>query len=193
MFTPKILLSYKEKLFGNEKQNLDYSAKHKLSRILSTSMSLAVSSPKWLNNCARVLNSIICIVVFFIFDLLDAVFCVIYRFLDEHIEGEASPCCCSNWKKQNKEKMVMNVKDDENDGISDSLYLRKSIFREMGFLQFGRKMESSNRKCCARSMTRWSDCGCDSCLSWAKSDDDYKLHFVVKKPLMSRFDSIYLV
>ncbi|XP_061372522.1 probable lysophospholipase BODYGUARD 4 isoform X2 [Gastrolobium bilobum] len=149
-------------------------------------MSPAVSSPKWLSNCARVLYSIICFVVFLIFDLLDAVFCVIYRYLDERIEGEASPCCCSNSKRQNKKKIY--VTNDEDDGLSDSLYERKSIFRELGFLLLGRKRENSNRKCSkgfGRSVNRWSDCGCESCLSWV-NDGDYKLHFVMRERLIGR-------
>ena len=93
------------------------------------------------------------------FDFLDAVFCVIYRFLDERVEGEASPCCCSNREML---KRRMNVTDD--DGLSDSLYERKNTFREMGFLQFGRKCEDSNSKHGgggARSVNRWS--------AWASS------------------------
>ncbi|CAL0323375.1 unnamed protein product [Lupinus luteus] len=139
-------------------------------------MSLALSSPKWLNNSVQVLISITCFLVFLIFDLLDAVFCVIFRYLDEHIEGEASPCCCGGKKEK-------NLRDDEDDGVSDSLYKRKSIFREMGFLQFERKRQSLNRKCSERPMNLWSDCGCDSCLSWV-NEGDYKLHFVVKEPLI---------
>ncbi|KAL2320535.1 hypothetical protein Fmac_029504 [Flemingia macrophylla] len=144
-------------------------------------MSLADSSPKWLSKCARAFNLILCYLVFLIFDLLDAVFCVIYRYLDERIEGEASPCCCSKWERQ---KRRMNVADD---GLSDSLYERNNTFREMGFVRFERKKEDSNRKhggVGGRSLNRWSDCGCESCLSWAHHGSHYKLHFVVKEPLL---------
>lgn len=150
-------------------------------------MSLAVSSScspkKWINNCIRVFNSIICYNVFLIFDLLDAVLCVIYRYLDERIDGVASSCCCSKWEIQ--KKMVMN---DEDDGVSESLYERKNMFREIGLLQFGRKREEedSNGKCGGRIVKSWSDCGCESCLSWVNGGgDDYKLHFVVKEPLIA--------
>jgi len=146
-------------------------------------MSLAASSPKWLTNCVQPLISILCCVLFLIFDLLDAVFCVIYGYLDKLIEGEASPCCCSNWERQ---KRRMNVRDDD---ISDSLYERRNIFREMGFLRYQRKREDSNRnfdKGSSRSVNRWSDCGCDSCLSWVNGGSDYKLHFVAKEPLLGR-------
>lgn len=151
---------------------------------LSMVMSLALSSPKWLTNCARALNSILCYVIFLIFDFLDAVFCLIYGFLDERIEGEASPCCCSKWERQ---KRRMNVTDD--DGVSDSLYERKNVFREMGFFQFGRKREDYNRKYVRKGgrlvkPNSWSDCGCESCLSWLNDGSDYKLHFVVKEPLL---------
>lgn len=88
------------------------------------------------------------------------------------------------------------MKDDD-DGLSDSLYERKSIFREMGFLQFERKRQDSNRKCGkvggGRSTNRWSDCGCDSCLSWVNNQGDYKLHFVVKESLTGIFTTSFLV
>jgi hypothetical protein len=75
--------------------------------------------------------------------------------------------------------------NDEDDCLSDSLYERKSLFREMGLLQFGRKREDSNGKCGgSRKVNCWSDCGCESCLSWVNGSDDYKLHFVVKEPLL---------
>jgi len=145
-------------------------------------MSLSVSSPKWLTNCAEALISILCCVVFLLFDLLDSVFCVIYGYLDKLIEGEASPCCCSNWERQKRRTNVA-------DGLSDSLYERKNIFRQMGFLQYERKREDSSRKFDkggGMSVNRWSDCGCESCLSWVNDGSDYKLHFVVKEPLLGR-------
>ncbi|XP_027351510.1 probable lysophospholipase BODYGUARD 5 isoform X2 [Abrus precatorius] len=86
----------------------------------------------------------------------------------------------------------MNVTDDD-DGVSDSLYERKNIFREMGFLQFGRKREDSNRKYGRdgeKSVKSWSDCGCESCLSWVNDESDYKLHFVVKEPLMASDENL---
>ncbi|XP_022633480.1 probable lysophospholipase BODYGUARD 5 isoform X2 [Vigna radiata var. radiata] len=144
-------------------------------------MSLPLSSQKWLTNCVQPLISILCCLVFLMFDLLDSVFCVIYGYLDKLIEGEALPCCCSNWERQ---KRRMNVTDDD---MSDSLYERRNIFREMGFLRYERKREDSNTnfdKGSARSVNRWSDCGCDSCLSWVNDGSEYKLHFVVKEPLL---------
>jgi len=81
--------------------------------------------------------------------------------------------------------MVMN-----DDGVSDSLYERKNMFRGIGLLQFGRKKEEedSNGECGGRIVKSWSDCGCESCLSWVNGGggDDYKLHFVVKEPLIGR-------
>ncbi|GAU24022.1 hypothetical protein TSUD_328250 [Trifolium subterraneum] len=77
------------------------------------------------------------------------------QYLDERIEGVASPCCCSKWERQEK-KIMMNNEDDD---LSESLYERKSMFREMGLLQFGRKREDSNGKCGGRKVNCWSDCG----------------------------------
>lgn len=70
--------------------------------------------------------------------------------------------------------------------------MRKNTFREMGFLHFGRKREDSKRKHGrgaggAGSVNRWSDWGCESCLSWVNDGSDYnKLHFVEKEPLLGR-------
>ncbi|CAJ1918899.1 unnamed protein product [Sphenostylis stenocarpa] len=165
----------------NEKQNLVPPQPH-LFGSPSRFMSLAVSSPKWLNNCVQALISILCCVVFLMFDLLDSVFCVIYGYLDKLIEGQASPCCCSIWERQ---KRRMNVTDD---GLSDSLFERKNTFREMGFFQYERKREDSNtnfNKDGGMSVNSWSDCGCESCLSWVNDGSDFKLHFVVKEPLLA--------
>ncbi|MED6218322.1 hypothetical protein PIB30_025725 [Stylosanthes scabra] len=138
-------------------------------------MSLAaVSLQPWLSNAAQILNSIICFLVFLIFDLLDAVFCVFFRFLDEYIEGEASPCCCADDGGGRK------VKDD---GLSESVYERKNIFRGMRFLKTRSDSNEECEKTGGSSMkNRWSDCGCESCLSWMNDDGDYRLHFVVKEP-----------
>lgn len=139
-------------------------------------MSLVVCSPKWLRNCATLLNSFTCYLLFLLFDLVDTVFCFIYRYLDVLFDGEVSPCGCS--------KLETQKEDDEDYGISESLYARKNMFREIGFLQFGRKRDDSIGRTRTRKVNSWSDCGCESCLSWVNHGGDYKLHFSVKEPLM---------
>ncbi|KAI9093617.1 hypothetical protein K1719_027066 [Acacia pycnantha] len=141
-------------------------------------MSLADFSAKWLSKFAEKLVSVITFIVFLVLDFLDTVCCVIYKYLDEYIEGEALTCCC-----RNRGKHEPNTKDDDEGELSDTLYRRKNLFREMGFLRNGRKSEDSQTKCRGGrwSMNRWSDCGCDSCLSWV-SDGDLRLHFVVNYP-----------
>ncbi|XP_054802352.1 probable lysophospholipase BODYGUARD 4 [Prosopis cineraria] len=142
-------------------------------------MSLADFSAKWLTKSAEQLISIITSIVFLVLDFLDTVFCLIYKYLDEHIEGDAPTCCCGNRGKHKE-----NSKDDKDDELSDTFYRRKNLFRDMGFLRIGRKqLEESERKFGGGrwSMNRWSDCGCESCLSWV-SDGDHRLHFVVKEP-----------
>lgn len=84
---------------------------------------------------------------------------------------------------------------NEDDGESDSLYERKSMFRKMGFLQFGRKQEDSNGKSGNKgggrpALNSWSDCGCESCLSWVNGGD-YNLHFVVREPLMGMVIALF--
>ncbi|KAJ7976460.1 Alpha/beta hydrolase fold [Quillaja saponaria] len=142
-------------------------------------MSSAVFSGKWLRKSAGKLISIITFTVFFILDFLDAVFCIIYRYLDECLEGKTSPCYCGNRGQQGN-----NVIDGEEGELSETLYGRKNIFREMGFLKFPRKWENSQKRCCGgeKMVNRWSDCGCNSCVSWVKSNGDHRLHLIVKEP-----------
>ncbi|KAI9070743.1 hypothetical protein K1719_047295 [Acacia pycnantha] len=141
-------------------------------------MSLADFSAKWPTKSAEKLVSITTFTVFLVLDFLDTVFCVIYKYLDEYIEGEAHTCCCRN--RGNHEQ---RTKEDEEGELSDTLYRRKNLFREMGLLLNGRKLEDSETKWRGGrwSVNSWSDCGCESCLSWV-SDGDHKLHFVVNEP-----------
>ncbi|KAI4301004.1 hypothetical protein L6164_034322 [Bauhinia variegata] len=139
-------------------------------------MSPALYLEIWLKKFGQNVASIISFIVFFILDFLDAVFCVIYRYLDEYIEEKASPCYCTK-----------NENDDEDSSFSETLYNRRNLFRELGFPQFGRKWKHSKKKQSGkgRSINRWSDCGCESCLSWANAGD-HKLHFVVSEPSKSK-------
>ncbi|XP_028766862.1 probable lysophospholipase BODYGUARD 4 [Neltuma alba] len=140
-------------------------------------MSLADFSAKWLTKPAEKLVSVITSIVFLFLDFLDTLFCLIYKYLDEYIEGEAFTSCCGNRGRREE-----NTKDDQDGELSDTLYRRQNLFREMGFLRIERKLKDSETKCSEGrwSMNRWSDCGCESCLSWV-SDGDHKLHFVVNE------------
>ena len=136
-----------------------------------------ILSGKWARISAESFISVLSWVVFLFLDFLDTVFCIFFRVLDEFMEGKASRCYC-----ESKEE-----KDSNEEGeVSETLYgnERKNIFREMGFLRFPGKWENA-KKGVSRveaKMTRWSDCGCESCVSWLNNGDDQKLHVVVMEP-----------
>ncbi|KAK6942078.1 Alpha/beta hydrolase fold-1 [Dillenia turbinata] len=121
--------------------------------------------------------------VFFLLDLLDIVLCVFYRVVDELLEGEAIPCYC---EAKNEEKLHNLDGNDEEGEVSETLFGRKNVFWEMGFLRMSKKLdlEESKKARVAGALVRnnrWSDCGCQSCVSWVNSGDQ-RLHLVVKGP-----------
>ncbi|KAA3486501.1 lipase 1-like [Gossypium australe] len=118
----------------------------------------------------KALLDTITFLVFLFFDFVDVVLCVAYKLLDELFEAKPFPCYCGE-KLETKE-------------LSETLFRRKNVFRKMGFLSFGRKTceavkkrDDGNR---GELVNRWSDCGCDSCVSWMKKSNQ-KLHVVVKE------------
>ncbi|XVE90248.1 hypothetical protein DITRI_Ditri20bG0063600 [Diplodiscus trichospermus] len=158
-------------------------------------MSNSSSLRKWTRKCTKSLLSAPNFVVFSYLDFLDSVFCVIYKYLDEFFEGKASPCYCT--RKKNKSENWSNGKScdaNEEIGISETLHGRQKKLQELiTLLEYVENLlnkrkgveavySSRNQKNAAvhRLGHRWSDCGCDSCISWTKSDDP-KLHVVVKQ------------
>ncbi|KAK9048864.1 hypothetical protein SSX86_032168 [Deinandra increscens subsp. villosa] len=119
--------------------------------------------------------------VFFFLDFLDFTLCIFYGYIDKILEGKSTPCCC---RTQNR----TNDFEKRNNGVSDTLFCRKNVFREMGFL--GRKFVEDSMKTRSNDLekTRWSDCGCESCVSWMKNGGGQKLHVVVKDPLKGNQD-----
>nr|POE57238.1 isoform 2 of probable lysophospholipase bodyguard 4 [Quercus suber] len=139
-----------------------------------------VFSAKWLIKSP---GKLITVIVFLILDFLDNFFCIVFRILDECFEGKAAPCYC--------EKKGELVGDDELQ-LSETLYGRKNVFREMGFLGFARIRENSKKRGGVVGgevvVNRWSDCGCESCVSWMKNGDHQKLHVVVREPSKATID-----
>ncbi|XVF06697.1 hypothetical protein REPUB_Repub06bG0072900 [Reevesia pubescens] len=152
-------------------------------------MSAANSLGKWTRKCGTMLLDVIAFLVFLFLDFLDSVLCVIYKLLDEFFEGKAIPCYCGNKGEKNGENCGGKIKE-----LSETLYGRKNIFREMGFLGFARKWEYAKEKhhgdsCRGGLVNRWSDCGCESCVSWMNKGTQ-KLHVVVRElPQVSTEDS----
>ncbi|KAL9247090.1 hypothetical protein vseg_020558 [Gypsophila vaccaria] len=127
----------------------------------------------WRKKLAKMLEAFISLIVFTWLDILDSFLCIVYAFLDEFFEGTSSTCYC-----QNRED------DGEHEGqVSETLYGRRNMFREMVFMKSRRNVQGQTGKVGEVKVgNRWSDCGCESCVCWMKSGDDFRLHVVVQEP-----------
>lgn len=132
---------------------------------------------KW----ARSIHYALTLIVFLFLDLLDTILCVVCHYLDEFFEGKTSPCYCAGEGQQGNNVIGVLGIDGEIQ-VSESLYRRKNPFRETGFLGFPRQFLDSKKKgiCDGAVMNRWSDCGCESCVSWINCRD-HKLHVEVRE------------
>ncbi|XVF56781.1 hypothetical protein PTKIN_Ptkin06aG0147700 [Pterospermum kingtungense] len=149
---------------------------------------------KWTRKCGTILLDAITFLTFLFLDFLDAVLCVIYESLDELFEGKHNftPCYCGKIKGEGNNGEC----GGEEKELSETLYGRKNVFREiLGFLGLARKWEYGKERdhgYCGggRLVNRWSDCGCDSCVSLMKEGDDLqKLHVVVRELPQANDDS----
>ncbi|KVH95305.1 Alpha/beta hydrolase fold-1 [Cynara cardunculus var. scolymus] len=134
---------------------------------------------KWATKTAQYLISATNLSVFLFFDLLDFIMCIFFRFVDQILEGKPTPCYC---RSQNRTK---DCEDRRNARISDTLFGRKNGFRELGFLGITSwKVADDSKEIGSEDSrkTRWSDCGCESCVSWLNNEGDQKLHVVVQEP-----------
>ncbi|KAL6988127.1 hypothetical protein U1Q18_013874 [Sarracenia purpurea var. burkii] len=137
-----------------------------------------ILSGKWPRKTAEALVSALTRIVFLFLDLLDIVLCIFFGFVDGFLEGNATRCYCH----QRGEK----GSDDRESESSETLYRRKNVFREMGFLRFLRKFDSGEKNGGGMVGKRWSDCGCESCVGWMSSGDQ-RLHVVVKEQMRATF------
>ncbi|XP_049402576.1 probable lysophospholipase BODYGUARD 4 [Solanum stenotomum] len=129
-------------------------------------------SQKWLQILSEILISSASAVVFLFLDLLDAIFCVFFKLIDEFIEGKSSGCYCSIGNEEEEEEK----KNDSDNELSNTLHKRRNLFRGIGF----RRNVSSRRK--LNENVRWSDCSCENCVSWMSNiAGELKLHVVVKE------------
>ncbi|XP_020583059.1 probable lysophospholipase BODYGUARD 4 isoform X2 [Phalaenopsis equestris] len=125
-------------------------------------------------------KAIICFLssaIFAVLDLLDCALCIFYRFLDSVLEANPIPCHCRSGGEEAGHK------------ISETLYERRNIFRDqiLGFVSekgLGDDEEKEGKKKGGRRSPRWSDCSCESCVSWQNSPEKEKetLHLVIKEP-----------
>ncbi|XP_006339204.1 uncharacterized protein [Solanum tuberosum] len=129
-------------------------------------------SQKWLQILSEILISSASAVVFLFLDLLDAIFCVFFKLIDEFFEGKSSGCYCSIENEEEEEE----EKSDSDNELSNTLYKRRNLFRGIGF----RRNVTSRRK--LNENVRWSDCSCENCVSWMSNiAGELKLHVVVKE------------
>lgn len=78
----------------------------------------------------------------------------------------------------------MKMTDEESE-LSETLQRRRNVFRRMlGGFAARIKNAMAIRGGEEGRGNRWSDCGCESCVSWMKGNDgttDLRLHFVVRE------------
>ncbi|KAL0316653.1 UNVERIFIED_CONTAM: putative lysophospholipase BODYGUARD 4 [Sesamum radiatum] len=147
---------------------------------------------KRLSRISETLISLASAIVFFFLDILDVVMCVFFRALDEFLEGKSSSCyCMERGGTQEEEKRDLDsVGVDGECEPSESLRGRKNVFREMGLLRFSPRIWSKEGAFrVGQRRNRWSDCGCESCLSWMSSGRDSRLHVVVKEQQRARLEN----
>ncbi|KAG2273678.1 hypothetical protein Bca52824_056233 [Brassica carinata] len=146
-------------------------------------------------NCISVINGAPSWAVFFLFDLLDNFLCIVFRFVDQVMEEKLESCQCSNPQETSGYEFL-----SDHQHLSETLYRRRNIFRQAGFLRFARKLPEITKKIGIATFlrnflfpekmkkvprevaNRWSDCGCKNCVSWTNND---KLNVIVKQPSVS--------
>ncbi|KAK4431982.1 putative lysophospholipase BODYGUARD 4 [Sesamum alatum] len=142
---------------------------------------------KWVSRISEPAICLASAIVFFFLDILDVVMCVFFRAFDEFLEGKSSPCyCMEGGGTQEEEKRDLDSRECE---PSDSLRGRKNVFREMGLLRLSPRIWSKEGAFRVGKRNRWSDCGCESCLSWMSSGSDSRLHVVVKEQQRARLEN----
>ncbi|CAN6993135.1 unnamed protein product [Brassica oleracea var. botrytis] len=150
-------------------------------------MMIASSFPK---KCISVINGAPTWTVFFLLDILDDFLGIVFRFLDQIMEEKPESCHCINPQDFAGYEFL-----SDHQHLSATLYGRRNIFRQAGFLRFARQLPEITKKIGiftflrsflfpAREVAnRWSDCGCKSCVSWTNTD---KLNVIVKQPSISQ-------
>ncbi|KAG6497724.1 probable lysophospholipase BODYGUARD 4 isoform X1 [Zingiber officinale] len=115
--------------------------------------------------------SAISLLVFSSLDLLDFFLCYLYRFLDAILEESPVACYC---RREGGGRGRSFVEEE-----SKTIRGRRSLFRvRSGFACVGEKRDGKEEKGCDARSPRWSDCGCEACLSWQEKGKE-ELHLVV--------------
>ncbi|KZV16475.1 hypothetical protein F511_10087 [Dorcoceras hygrometricum] len=147
-----------------------------------------LSPEEWIPKVSEITISVISAAVFFVLDFLDAIMCVFFRFFDRFLEGQSSTCYCMKWGmiQENSEDFLQLLWENE---LSESLHGRRNFFRDMGLR--GNSSFSSKKEgpCVGDVKNRWSDCGCESCISWINNGSSgSRLHVIVKEAPKDRLE-----
>ncbi|KAG8079276.1 hypothetical protein GUJ93_ZPchr0007g5888 [Zizania palustris] len=131
-----------------------------------------LAPPAWL-------RAVTAAAVFAFLDVVDVLLCFVYGFLDGVFEDSPVSCYCHG-----SYSAAM-----EDDGVSDTLYARRSACRDALMRLVGkiiRRRGSPETDRCKGRSPRWSDCSCESCRAWQRrgisGHDDGQLHIVVNQP-----------
>ncbi|KAA0043684.1 monoacylglycerol lipase abhd6-B [Cucumis melo var. makuwa] len=117
-------------------------------------------------------------IVFFFLDFFDAILCVIYRYLDQFLEGKVTACYCGSRGDERENP------DGENE-LSETLYGRRNVFRRIALIGFSGRCEDSGKMNGGSMWNRWSDCGCSSCVDGMENGNQ-KLYVDVRQPAQGR-------
>ncbi|CAA6661921.1 unnamed protein product [Spirodela intermedia] len=131
---------------------------------------------RWWRAAVGAILSVVNFLVFAFLDLADLALCFFFRIADDVIEGKSSPPCYCWSGGRGKE-------NQEEEGVSETLYGRRNIFwgiRLVRSSSSSSSLSSSSRKEGRRS-PRWSDCCCQTCISWTEKGEE-KLHLVLREP-----------
>lgn len=146
---------------------------------------------KWTTKAAEIILSAISWLVFLFLDFLDVFMCIFFRLVDGLLERKASSSCyCMEFEEKKTGVLEDAQVVDRESELSETLHGRKNSIRElMGSLGISLvpKIWRNGRGLLARNGTRWSDCGCNSCVEWMENANDPKLHVVVKEPQRGKF------
>lgn len=154
--------------------------------IFSSSMASSIQSANLLIKfLTTLLLAPLNFIVFFFLDFLDAILCVIYRYLDQFLEGKvtASACYCGSRGDERENP------DAENE-LSETLYGRRNVFRRIALIGFSRRCEDSEKMSGGSMWNRWSDCGCSSCVDGMENGNQ-KLYVDVRQPPQGNFLMTY--
>ncbi|KAM3392250.1 hypothetical protein ACQJBY_013402 [Aegilops geniculata] len=118
--------------------------------------------------------------VFAALDVVDVLLCLVYGVLDGFLEESPVGCYCHRSRGK-----APAVGEEEADGVSDTLYVRRSACRDallrlLGAVGGGTRRKEDAAPAKARS-PRWSDCGCGKCGAWRSNGGD-RLHFILQEP-----------